>query len=1142
MKRISAFVIALFMIVAQFPMVATAETNNIEDGTVAYFEPLTSEVEKQTVNTETQLSDLSLPDTLSASIYHVTNTLDKGEVITTSDVDIPVTWNSEPAYDENKAGTYVFSASPEGYTLSENAQLAMITVQTTDKIQDTKTITDWSFVATDYSDYSENELVMAGVSMENQATFDAVVSMLPTQLSVHTENESNTSIVDITDWECVEYKQDVQNNWPDSGEFIFTAKLQEGFECELLPSIKVIIGGITTYDINNKLTKEGLTVAASNGGEVNYTPGSGFTLKANGDYEISGTWTGKLENLDQNNKKAVITLPENVTANVTLSYITIDVSGIRHASAFTVSANGKANITLTGTNILTSGTEHAGLEVPEKAEVKISGDGSLFATGDIGAGIGGGSGSNGGTIIISSGIITATGSYSNIYNTGGAGIGGGYGGNGGTIIISGGIITATSNSAGAGIGGGASGVSGNITITGSANVKATGGNASVESGNTVTDNGIIKIGGNAIVNAIGGTDSAGIGGGSSKGGSGIGSGAGCNNGVTVKIFGTGTKVIATGTNGGYDIGSAKNGNNSGSLSVTDGATLEMKNNGTNVDSPTYKNCTIINSEGISTHYDKNGYKIAGTPVITVQPKNHTVNVGELVTLSATANVTDGGVLSYQWFSNSINSNTGGNAISNADMASYAVPTGTAGTTYYYVIITNTNNNDDINGNKTAIVTSNAAAVTVTIPSSSSSSTSIKNTYSTKKDTINQTISSSNLKSLIRNKKTLTLTSNKLSMSFEPDALKSILDVIPSSARKITFTAVPADLSAYPNAAALIGNHPVYDFTISYKDSKGKEHFIDTNFPTGSVGISLNYKPMSNETAGNLFMVSIDDKGNVTWLDYSSYSNEQVIAGVEHFSLYGIAYKTETPTYTDIKDHWAKTDIEFVVARGLLDGNDNLFTPDSLLTRGMFIKALERLAGIDSQPTHSLNEALTREQVALLLADYAEQLEITMPETLSAIKFADQSKISTTARKAVKLMQRAGVVRGKDGNQFDPQGKVTKAEGAAILHRFMEAVIDPNVMNGWHKNDSGHWQYYQKGKAVTGWQTINKLRYYFNDDGEMYEGWKYDKKKWYYWNNDGAVIGWKFINGKWYYFETDGVMASNTVVDGYQLDLDGAWIQ
>lgn len=380
------------------------------------------------------------------------------------------------------------------------------------------------------------------------------------------------------------------------------------------------------------------------------------------------------------------------------------------------------------------------------------------------------------------------------------------------------------------------------------------------------------------------------------------------------------------------------------------------------------------------------------------------------------------------------------------------------------------------------------------------------------------------------------------MSFEPNALKAILDVIPSSARKITFTAVPADLSAYPNAAALIGNHPVYDFTISYKDSKGKEHFVDINFPTGSMGISLNYKPTSNETAGNLFMVSIDDKGNVTWLDYSSYNNEQVIAGVEHFSLYGIAYKTETPTYNDIQDHWAKTDIEFVVARDLLGGNDTLFTPDSLLTRGMFIKALEQLAGIDSQPTHSLNEVLTREQVALLLAEYAEHLEITMPETLSAIKYADQSKISTTASKAVKMMQRAGVVRGKDGNQFAPQEKATKAEGAAMLHRFIEAVIDPSVMNGWLKNDSGHWSYYKNGKAVTGWQTINKLRYYFNADGEMHEGWKYDKKKWYYWNNDGAAMGWKFINGKWYYFENDGVMASNTLVDGYQLGEDGAWIQ
>lgn len=79
---------------------------------------------------------------------------------------------------------------------------------------------------------------------------------------------------------------------------------------------------------------------------------------------------------------------------------------------------------------------------------QAEGTGTLTADGGSSqAGIGGGNGSNGSTIIISGGSVTAS---SNI----GAGIGGGPGGSGGTITISGGSVTATSSNGGAGIGDG----------------------------------------------------------------------------------------------------------------------------------------------------------------------------------------------------------------------------------------------------------------------------------------------------------------------------------------------------------------------------------------------------------------------------------------------------------------------------------------------------------------------------------------------------------------------------------------------------------------------------------------------------------------------------------------------------------------
>ena len=54
------------------------------------------------------------------------------------------------------------------------------------------------------------------------------------------------------------------------------------------------------------------------------------------------------------------------------------------------------------------------------------------------------------------------------------------------------------------------------------------------------------------------------------------------------------------------------------------------------------------------------------------------------------------------------------------------------------------------------------------------------------------------------------------------------------------------------------------------------------------------------------------------------------------------------------------------------------------------------------------------------------------------------------------MQRAGVIKGKAGNQFDPQAGATRAEVSALLHRFVEVIIDPATAQGWRQNDSGQW--------------------------------------------------------------------------------------
>ncbi|MDR3177506.1 MAG: hypothetical protein LBT96_00840 [Campylobacteraceae bacterium] len=105
-----------------------------------------------------------------------------------------------------------------------------------------------------------------------------------------------------------------------------------------------------------------------------------------------------------------------------------------------------------------------------------------------------------------------------------------------------------------------------------------------------------------------------------------------------------------------------------------------------------------------------GTSNAQKPIITVQPKDANYTLGDTIApLSVTANVTDGGNITYQWYETTNPSNNG-NEISGATTSTYTPAISNNGTFYYYVVITNTNNN--VNGSKTANVTSNTAQIIV----------------------------------------------------------------------------------------------------------------------------------------------------------------------------------------------------------------------------------------------------------------------------------------------------------------------------------------------------------------------------------------------------------------------------------------------
>ena len=679
-KRIGAILLSVALAVTQLPAVAMAKNIVPEDGSIASFMKLDSGVAKQTVPVGTAYEELVLPDKVEAKVYHVTEDMvipdkvnggeadregalghedefeeetggastaspsdadrstsgngaghetDSGETVTTVTTEmeeIPVTWESAPAYDGDAAGSYVFTADADGYALTGGAKLPQITVTVTDEtvekpaenplkeplpcaktegctLEDghegecvmappennalVKTVTGWTFA--DSGNLNGGELSLPGVNADNQADFDAVVFMLPVQIIAEIEGETDPEPVDIT-WSCPEYRRDADGNWPFNGEYTFTAKLEAGYACEPLPTVKVLLGGADYLEDYGGLKIEVIT------GDTVTRETDGQIKLGSGTYKISGKWTGTLTSTPS----TVITVPSGVTANVTLNDVTIDVETEDNTCAFAVAADSTANINLSCTNTLTSGRNCAGLKVPENAEVMITGGDadSLTANGgESGAGIGGGSSDSGGTIKINGGTVTANGggldSGSGGSISGGSGIGGGgYGDTGGTIKINGGTVTASGGTGGSGIGGGGGG-------TGSG--------------------GIIKISGGTVTANGGG------------GGAGIGGGIQGDGGVVV-ISGADTVVNATGSSGSYDVGGGSIGH-AGSLSVTGGATLKMTNTGTDVANPEYKNCTIINKDGESVKYGNEG-KILPTLLLSVAPTSSLALPGEL-TLTAT---------------------------------------------------------------------------------------------------------------------------------------------------------------------------------------------------------------------------------------------------------------------------------------------------------------------------------------------------------------------------------------------------------------------------------------------------------------------------------------------------------------------------
>jgi hypothetical protein len=172
--------------------------------------------------------------------------------------------------------------------------------------------------------------------------------------------------------------------------------------------------------------------------------------------------------------------------------------------------------------------------------------------------------------------------------------------------------------------------------------------------------------------------------------------------------------------------------------------------------------------------------------------------------------------------------------------------------------------------------------------------------------------------------------------------------------------------------------------------------------------------------------------------------------------------------------WFYDDVRFVAENGLMIGSGDQFGPDANLTRGMIVTILYRLNNnpdvsalgnpfddvsdsqyyadavqwaaangivLGSGDKYRPDENITRQDFTVVLARFADYSDVNLPESRETPVFADDADIAAYAKDAVVKFFKAGVINGKPDNKFDPLGNATRSEAAAMLHRYLNIMME-----------------------------------------------------------------------------------------------------
>ena len=251
---------------------------------------------------------------------------------------------------------------------------------------------------------------------------------------------------------------------------------------------------------------------------------------------------------------------------------------------------------------------------------------------------------------------------------------------------------------------------------------------------------------------------------------------------------------------------------------------------------------------------------------------------------------------------------------------------------------------------------------------------------------------------------------------------------------------------------------------------------------GAFGFTMTLTaPLGTENAGlwaNLYHFNEDANAMTFETAAPIGSDGSVSLALSHASQYAIVIDdhnhgvVELP-FTDVADSdWFYDPVCFVYSQGLMTGTSaTTFEPNISLSRAMLVAVLHRLEGSPAASagdftdvadgdwyaqavswaasvgvvngfddgTFQPNAAITREQMAAILCNYAQYKGFDTSASGDLSTYSDAASVSDWAQESVEWMVGSGLLGGYDDNTLRPQGTTTRAEVASVLQRALGNV-------------------------------------------------------------------------------------------------------